>query len=139
MDSRNTPNINLHAYKTFYVVQHTKDTRHIDEVIRDQMRNIGLNTESGPAGSKPPGIDVIVTYEDRWTWDLTMYLLSLSIDFRDCRNDVLVATGGNTLFGMEATAQSMSYKKAINYAIAEASMQVLNDRRVHEYLESAHP
>lgn len=98
LDSRITPNINLHAYKTFYVVQHAKDTRHLDKIIRDQMRGIGLKAESGPAGSKPPGMDVIVTYEDRWTWDVTMYLLSLSIDLRDSRNDLLLATGKSYRF-----------------------------------------
>ena len=98
LDSRITPNINIHDYKTFYVVHHAKDTRHLDEVIRDQMRGIGLNAEAGPADSKPSGIDVMVTYEDRWTWDLSMYLLSLSIDLRDSRNDVLVATGKSYRF-----------------------------------------
>lgn len=77
--------------------------------------------------------------------DKTLGIAVIGVDMitfaggQDCQINLTVATGGKNLFGLEATAQSMSYKKAINYALAEAAIQILNDRRVHEYLKSSHP
>jgi hypothetical protein len=93
LSSRVTPNTDLNRYETYFVVRHAKDIRLIDEIIRDEMVLLGLKTDSGTIGQKPPNVDVIVTYEDRWAWDMTTYMLSLTIDFRDARNNVLLATG----------------------------------------------
>jgi hypothetical protein len=94
LSSRITPNTDFNQYESYYVVRHDKDTRHIDEIIRDEMIPLGLKkTQSGTIGLKPPNVDVIVTYEDRWAWDMTTYMLSLTIDFRDARSNVLLATG----------------------------------------------
>ena len=93
IDSRITPDSDLARYKTYYVVRHDKDERHIDEIIRDEMVLLGLDAKSGPPATQPDDVDVIVTYEDRWTWDMTNYLLTLSIDFRDSKSNVLLATG----------------------------------------------
>lgn len=77
--------------------------------------------------------------------DKTLGIAVIGVDMitfaggQDCQINLTVATGGKNLFGMEATAQSLSYKKAINYALAEAAIQILNDRRVREYLKSSHP
>jgi hypothetical protein len=99
--SRITPNTDLENYETFYVVRHSKDERHIDEIIRDEMQALGIKAQSGSPESKPPDIDVIVTYEDRWAWDMTNYLLTLTIDFRASDSNVLLATGQSYRPSME--------------------------------------
>jgi hypothetical protein len=93
LSSRVTPNTNLNQYETYFVVRHARDSRLIDEIIRDEMIQLGLKAQSGTIGQKPPRVDVIVTYEDRWAWDMTTYMLSLTVDFRDAKNNVLLATG----------------------------------------------
>lgn len=93
VDSRVTPDTDLTTYSTYYVVRHTKDQRRLDEIIRDEMVLLGLDAESGPPDEQPAGIDVVVTYEDRWMWDMTNYLLTLTLDFRDADSNVLLATG----------------------------------------------
>ncbi len=91
--SRITPKTDFENYETFYVVRHSKDKRHIDEIIRDEMQALGIKAQSGSQVSKPPNVDVIVTYEDRWMWDMANYLLTLTIDFRASDSNVLLATG----------------------------------------------
>ena len=35
----------------------------------------------------------IVSYEDHWQWDMSMYLITLRIDFRDPETRELLASG----------------------------------------------
>lgn len=42
---------------------------------------------------KVAGVDAVVTYVDRWMWDITMYLLELTIMIRDPNTDFPLATG----------------------------------------------
>jgi hypothetical protein len=93
LSSKLTPNTDLKQYETYFVMRHEKDIRMLDKIIREEMILLGLKTESGTVGQKPLNVDVIVTYEDRWAWDMTNYMLSLTIDFRDARSNVLLATG----------------------------------------------
>jgi hypothetical protein len=93
VDSRITPNTDLNRYETYYVVWHAKDERHIDEIIRDEMQVLGINAQSGPPDQQPVEIDVVVTYEDRWMWDMSNYLMTLTLDFHDSKSNVLLATG----------------------------------------------
>lgn len=93
VEGRVTAGIELAKYQSYYVVRHARDKRHIDEVIRDEMKVLGLNAESGLQDSKPVGVDVVVFYEDRWTWDMANYLLTLRIDFRDAKSNELLASG----------------------------------------------
>jgi len=93
LSARVSPETDFAEYETYFVVRHARDARLIDEIIREEMILLGLKAGSGPIGQKPPVVDVLVTYEDRWAWDMATYLLSLRIDFRDARNNVLLATG----------------------------------------------
>lgn len=93
LSSQVTPDTDLGQYDTYFVLRHEKDIRLLDKIIREEMILLGLKTKSGTIGQKPLNVDVIVTYEDRWAWDMTNYMLSLTIDFRNARNNVLLATG----------------------------------------------
>jgi hypothetical protein len=37
----------------------------------------------------------IVTYVDRWMWDMTLYLLELTVTLRDATNDFPLAVGNS--------------------------------------------
>jgi hypothetical protein len=79
--------------KSFYVVRHDRDGRGINEFIRDDLATRGVTATTGPESARPTGVDTIVTYEDRWMWDMTMYMLSLNISFRDGRTNAFLASG----------------------------------------------
>ncbi|MGH8275633.1 MAG: hypothetical protein ACRETH_02950, partial [Steroidobacteraceae bacterium] len=48
---------------------------------------------SGDAATPPTPVDAIVTYQDRWMWDITMYMLKLDVQVRDGRSGAILATG----------------------------------------------
>ena len=88
-----SPGVNLKTYGTYYVQQLPADQRGINKVIEREMVKLNLQVTTGPASAKPSDVNVIVTYEDRWQWDITMYMISLKIDLRDASSNVLLATG----------------------------------------------
>lgn len=90
-----TPGANVAAAKTFYVAQTPADSRGIEKLIRDNLVTRGYTATSGPSTTQPPPVDVVVTYVDRWMWDMTMYMLELTITFRNPANDFPMATGNS--------------------------------------------
>ena len=79
----------------YFIENHGEDARGIDGLIAQEIRSRGLNANSGPPDARPTEFDVLVVYEDRWQWDMSMYLLFLRIDLRDPATNVLLATGSS--------------------------------------------
>ncbi|WP_024954800.1 hypothetical protein [Sulfurospirillum arcachonense] len=72
--------------KNFYVLHQPSDKRNIDVIISNVLKDKGYNSSSGDGSYIPDNIDTIVTYEDRWFWDITNYLIQLNIEFRDAKD-----------------------------------------------------
>ena len=87
------PGTELSKLRSFYVVRLPPDNRGINQLIRDDLATRGLEATTGPESARPHAPDVIVTYEDRWMWDITMYMLSLNITFRHPETNTLLASG----------------------------------------------
>jgi hypothetical protein len=78
------PGANLDTVKSFYVVHQPRDGRNLHELISDKLVFLGYSSTAGP--ELPQGTyktDAVVTYVDRRMWDITMYLLELTITFRE--------------------------------------------------------
>lgn len=89
-----SPGTNLSKAKSFYVVSLPADKRSIDKLICDQLIKMGYAARSGPElPAAQYNADVVVTYGDKWAWDMTMYMLELSITFRDPASGYPLATG----------------------------------------------
>jgi len=83
----------LSKLKSFYVIRLVPDERGINQLIRNDLATLGLAATTGPESARPEPVDVIVTYEDRWMWDITMYMLSLNISFRHPETNTFLASG----------------------------------------------
>ena len=90
------PDANLSKDYSYYVQHRFGDERGIDVVLRDQLRRWGRQAESGERESMPDDTDVLVTYEDIWTWDFTMFMVSLDVKFRDPENEAVLASARST-------------------------------------------
>lgn len=87
------PGTDLGKLKSFYVVRHDKDGRGLNELIRSDLATRGVTATTGAESARPQIVDAIVTYEDRWGWDVTMFLVSLTVTVRDGSTNVLLASG----------------------------------------------
>ncbi len=90
-----TPGSDVAAAKSFYVVKLAADQRGIQNVIRDGLAKRGYTARVGFDETPPSGVDVVVTYVDRWMWDMTMYMIELTVTFRNPANNFPMASGNS--------------------------------------------
>lgn len=67
----------------FYVERSDDDRRQLGQLIADNLSARGMPATAGSEGSTPDETTIIVTYVDRWNWDITMFLIELTITLRD--------------------------------------------------------
>lgn len=91
------PTTDMQALKTIYVVHQPKDKERIDALIADNLRLRGVKASNGD-GPVPSNADAVITYVDKWMWDITMYLLQLTVTVRDPKTDYPMASA-NSLHG----------------------------------------
>jgi hypothetical protein len=89
------PDLDLAKAKRFYVVKNDADSRGTDKLIADRLTKLGYAATRGPQQPAPYNADVVVTYTDKWMWDMTMYMLELSINFRTPDTGFPLATGNS--------------------------------------------
>jgi len=87
------PSANLAGLKRVHVVKLEEDGYNVNQLIADKLNQMGLQATTSK--DKPKDVDAIVTYWDKWMWDMTMYLLELTIVIRDPANDFPLATGNS--------------------------------------------
>lgn len=90
-----SPGTDLATYTSVYVVKQPKDKAGIDTMIADDLRKRGYQVTQGPEMTTPYQADVAVTYVDKWMWDITMYLLELTVNLRDPKTGFPVAVGNS--------------------------------------------
>jgi len=90
-----TPGSDLNQVKTFHVVTFPPDKRGIDKLIRDRLVAMGYSATLGPEKTAPYDADAVVTYFDKWMWDMAMYMLELTIVLRSPTDDFPLATGNS--------------------------------------------
>lgn len=93
MSATVNPDLDLGKVKRLYVVKNETDSRGTDKLIADRLTKIGYNATSGPRQPGPYNADVVVTYTDKWMWDITMYMIELTINFRTPDTGFPLATG----------------------------------------------
>lgn len=93
LESETMPGVDLTTLKTFYVRKLPKDERGIDRIISDRLIEMGKISNSGSNLVPAQPVDAIITYQDKWMWDITMYMLQLSIQIRNPKNDMQLANG----------------------------------------------
>ena len=87
------PSANLHQVKTIYVKRFVPDQRGINTIITNKLNRMGYKTTTG--GVIPENVDAVVTYKDKWMWDLTMYMLELTINVREPKTNYPLASGNS--------------------------------------------
>lgn len=88
------PSANLGALKTMYVKKIPADDGGTNQLIADKLRSKGVTVTTGVEAA-PSNVDAVVTYVDKWMWDITMYMLELTITIRDPKSDFPLATGNS--------------------------------------------
>lgn len=86
------PGADLTKIKNIHVVKLAADERRIDKILADQLNVMGYSTTLGLESRIPEGTDAVLTYQDKWMWDITMYMLELNVQLRDPKTNMALAT-----------------------------------------------
>jgi hypothetical protein len=92
-NSAHAPDADLHKLKTLYVTRLPADERGIEKLIASRLTVMGYQCTSGDEQTPASHVDGIVTYQDRWMWDLTMYMIKLDIQVHDGATGAVLANG----------------------------------------------
>ena len=92
LNSNVTPGTKLADMKKIYVVHLAADSRGIDKLFVDHLKAMGRDASAGEENAIPADADAVVTYQDKWMWDITMYMIQLDVQVRDPKTNVAVAT-----------------------------------------------
>ena len=90
-----TPGTDLARINTLYVVKSPEDERDINELIKASLIRRGYAVTTGADRKPDTKVDALVTYADKWFWDITMYMLELTIILRDPATNFPLATGNS--------------------------------------------
>ena len=88
-----TPGSDLSKIRTVYVVKQPKDNKDIDDMFRVALEKRGITVIKGPELSMAYPADAALTYVDRWNWDITMYMIELTVNMRDPKSGFPLAMG----------------------------------------------
>ncbi|WP_438479911.1 hypothetical protein [Oleiharenicola lentus] len=93
LNSEISPGTDLAAINKVYVVRLEKDERGVEKLIADRLSLLGKQATSGERAGIPADVDAIVTYQDKWMWDITMYMIELYVQIRKPKTEIALATG----------------------------------------------
>jgi hypothetical protein len=82
----------LSKVKTLYIVHSDASKHPVDMDLKAAFEKRGYVVTTGPAQKPPYAQDAVVTYVDKWMWDLTMYELELTATVRSPVNEFPLAT-----------------------------------------------
>ncbi len=90
---RRDPTVDLNQFTRFYVETRLNDNHATDALIAAELRRLGFEATHGHLTMMPDDIEVLITYDARWTWDFRSYLINLDITARNPHTRRLMATG----------------------------------------------
>jgi hypothetical protein len=81
----------LTGLKRFFVVSNLNDNHALDHRIAEALKARGMEADTGPLTMMPDNAQVIITYQDRWSWDFGDHLVYLAFTARNAATNEMVA------------------------------------------------
>lgn len=113
------PTANLSALKRLHVVKLQEDGYNVNQTIADSLTQRGYIATTS-LDEQPAGVDAVVTYWDKWMWDITMYLLELTIVIRDPSTRFPLATGNSLHTSLTRKSQKDMVDEVLGNIFKEA-------------------
>ena len=118
-----TPGADLSKIKSFYLIPGAEDEDNY-KLIQSNLEKRGFAVTTGPEMLPPYKSDAVLTYIDKWMWDITPYMLELTITFRDPINNTPMAVGNSLHSSLtRKSAENMVDEVLTNIFNAKADSQ----------------
>jgi hypothetical protein len=76
----------------------------------------GIKVTAGATGQRPANASFVVTYVDRWAWDMRTFLRDIRIEGRDAKTGAIVADAHATASSWFASVSDCCSRLADAYA-----------------------
>jgi hypothetical protein len=83
----------LGGVKRIYVEHLLTDNHRLDEFMVAELTGLGYAASCGPLTMMPEGVDAVITYRERSSWDFKTYLIELSFTLKANFTGQTLATG----------------------------------------------
>lgn len=91
------PSFSLETIKTLHIKNSDGGGDELIPVMVRKLNELGY-TDVTSGDEIPATADAVLTYQDKWMWDITMYMMELTITMRDKDSWTALATG-NSMHG----------------------------------------
>lgn len=118
------PSTNLASLKTFHVKKYAEDTRGTDALIAQKLRDFGFEVKPSV-----DDVDAIVTYEDKWFWDITFYMLELTVTLRDPASNFPLATGNSYHTSLSRKSQEGMVDEVLTNIFYSAQKEAMSNAK----------
>lgn len=86
-----TKPIPIDLSKRYAVVKIPEDYGDIGQALYDELALRGMKVQLTDESGNLHDFDILIRYEASWRWDVTWYLLALSVNVYESRTDALIA------------------------------------------------
>ena len=91
--TRTLPESRIGSYHHVFVEHRLADSYGVADEMARQLREMGYDATSGALTMLPQDAEVIVSYEDMWTWDFNTYMIAIDVQVRTAHTDKILAVG----------------------------------------------
>lgn len=91
VSARRHPDLDIGRFRYIFVERRLNENRHINEMLVEEIRRLGLEAETGPLTMLPDKADAVLRYNARWTWDFRTYLVELDMELHTARTEKKLA------------------------------------------------
>lgn len=111
-----------------YVEKFPPDGRGIEKIIANELNAMGYQAIVGQI--QPKNIDAVVTYRDKWRWDITMYMLSISIKIRDPDTGFPLAVGNSLHTSLTRKSPEELVREVLGNMLKGSKLNRSNSRQI---------
>lgn len=115
------PNFNVDTIKSLHVRNSDGGGDELIPIIENKLKNMGFKVTSGEKISLDA--DAVITYRDKWMWDITMYMIELTVTLRDTKDNFPLATANSMHASLTRKSQEEMVDETINNIFKNKKIQ----------------
>jgi hypothetical protein len=91
--TRTLPKADFANKKHIFVEHRLADSYGVADEIARQLNLMGYDATAGALTMMPPQAELVVSYDDMWTWDFNTYMIEFDVQVRSAHSDKIIAMG----------------------------------------------
>ncbi|MCM1512808.1 MAG: hypothetical protein NC112_06840 [Oxalobacter formigenes] len=120
------PGVDLKTIKSIYVKKNHDDNREVNEIFVRKLGSMGIWVKTGE--DIPMDVDAVLTYRDKWIWDITMYMLELDVVIRETESNLPMARANSYHTSVTRYSPEEMVDEVINNMFRRKAEKIYSER-----------